>query len=69
VRRNGQRALVLLVFLVQPQETPAQQWVTNGNDINHTNPGNVGIGTTTPRGKFDVAGDGGEGKVLAPSGR
>lgn len=32
------------------------QWTTNGNNINNTNTGNVGVGTTTPAQKLDVAG-------------
>jgi len=32
----------------------AQQWTTNGSNINNTNTGNVGIGTTTPAAKLDV---------------
>jgi hypothetical protein len=31
------------------------QWTTNGNNINNTNPGNVGIGTPSPAAKLDVA--------------
>ena len=32
------------------------QWTTSGNNINNTNTGNVGIGTTSPAGKLDVNG-------------
>jgi len=32
------------------------QWTTNGTNINNTNSGNVGVGTTTPAQKLDVAG-------------
>jgi len=32
------------------------QWTTNGTNINNTNGGNVGVGTTTPAQKLDVAG-------------
>ncbi|HKV37221.1 MAG TPA: hypothetical protein VJP89_22960 [Pyrinomonadaceae bacterium] len=32
------------------------QWATNGNDINSTNSGNVGIGTTAPAAKLHVTG-------------
>jgi len=33
----------------------AQQWVTNGTNINNTNTGNVGIGTTTPAYNLDIS--------------
>jgi len=36
------------------QQGFAQQWSTNGNDINNTNSGNVGIGTTTPNALLEV---------------
>jgi hypothetical protein len=32
------------------------QWTTNGNNINNTNSGNVGVGTTTPNAKLVVTG-------------
>ncbi|HUM67179.1 MAG TPA: hypothetical protein PLV32_15065, partial [Chitinophagaceae bacterium] len=34
------------------------QWNTSGTDIYNSNSGNVGIGTTAPRGKLDVDGPG-----------
>src|SRR5262249_27847406 len=46
-------ALVLLAFL---PASAAAQWATTGNDINNTNTGNVGVGTTTPAAKLHVAG-------------
>src|SRR6185436_5065354 len=36
------------------QTTQAQQWTTNGNNINNTNSGNVGIGTSSPTVKLDI---------------
>jgi hypothetical protein len=45
-------AFVLLVLL---PGSVAAQW-TNGTDINNTNSGNVGIGTSTPAAKLHVAG-------------
>ncbi|HTI07057.1 MAG TPA: hypothetical protein VL832_00840 [Puia sp.] len=30
------------------------QWITSGNNINNTNSGNVGVGTTTPWSRLDV---------------
>ena len=44
-----------LTILLAAGAAPAQ-WTTNGNDINNTNTGNVGIGTTTPAGKLDLNG-------------
>lgn len=45
--------LIMMWAFIQPQNTPAQ-WTTNGNNINNTNTGNVGIGTTTPSGKLHI---------------
>jgi hypothetical protein len=39
--------LTSLMVVIQAVSSQAQ-WVTNGSDISNTNPGNVGIGTTTP---------------------
>jgi hypothetical protein len=49
-------AVFALVFLGCSQHAAAQ-WTTNGNNINNTNSGNVGIGTATPVHKLDVAGN------------
>ncbi|HET8782389.1 MAG TPA: hypothetical protein VFM63_08225 [Pyrinomonadaceae bacterium] len=46
-------ALLLLAFL---PGSAAAQWTTNGNNINNTNSGNVGVGTTAPNAKLHVAG-------------
>ena len=54
-RRGVIWAAFLLVFafiLTQPDEALAQcpcVWAANGNNINNTNTGNVGIGTSNPR--------------------
>ncbi len=45
--------LTLLLFLGQPPDALAQ-WTTNGSNINNTNPGNVGIGTSTPVSPLEV---------------
>lgn len=44
-------ALVLAVLLWwSPDRALAQgEWTTNGSNINNTNAGNVGVGTTTPQ--------------------
>ncbi|HXL79252.1 MAG TPA: hypothetical protein VN951_00125 [Pyrinomonadaceae bacterium] len=48
--------LALVAFgLIALQSSPAQgQWASNGNNINNTNTGNVGIGTTSQAAKLDV---------------
>ena len=48
-------AVALVLALGCFAETAAQ-WATNGNDINSTNSGNVGIGTTAPAAKLHVTG-------------
>jgi len=53
VRRLTLYTLVVAVFL--PVVCQAQ-WATNGLNINNSNTGNVGIGTTTPTVKFDAGG-------------
>ena len=50
-------ALVAACFLFIGNLSSAYgQWTTNGTNINNTNTGNVGVGTTTPAQKLDVAG-------------
>lgn len=53
----------LVVLLGQSQSTFAQ-W-TNGTNINNTNPGNVGVGTTVPNAQLHVAGANGPGNNTA----
>lgn len=45
-----------LLFILGQPSTAMAQWVTNGSNINNTNNGNVGIGTTTPNDKLTVYG-------------
>jgi len=44
-----------LAFIFAQPGSAQGQWATNGNNINNTNPGNVGIGTTSPGSKLHVA--------------
>lgn len=57
---SANRTLGLLVtlfcLLLASAARVDAQWTTNGNNINNTNSGNVGVGTTTPAQKLDVAG-------------
>lgn len=46
----------LVVLVVHPPTTFAQEWATTGADIHNTNSGNVGIGTTTPSKMLEVTG-------------
>ncbi|HJT65128.1 MAG TPA: hypothetical protein VJ749_01670 [Pyrinomonadaceae bacterium] len=47
-------SVVLTIFATAG--AASAQWTTNGNNINSTNSGNVGIGTTSPGGKLDLNG-------------
>jgi hypothetical protein len=47
--------LALAAMLCQAHEARAQ-WATNGNNINSTNTGNVGVGTAAPTFQLDVSG-------------
>jgi hypothetical protein len=48
--------MLLGAVLALSSVTAVAQWTTNGNDINNTNTGNVGVGTTTPAAKLQVTG-------------
>lgn len=51
------KSLLLSCVCLVAGEIVSAQWNTSGNDINNTNTGNVGIGTTTPAFKLDVNGN------------
>ena len=53
---RGVLAAMMLAFItVVWQPAPVQaQWTTNGTNINNTNAGNVGVGTTSPAAKLTV---------------
>lgn len=55
LRSTGLRLFALLLLAFLPGSAAAQ-WTTNGNNINNTNSGNVGVGTTTPTAKLHVVG-------------
>ena len=46
----------LAILFVAPQ-TAHGQWTTNGNNINNTNSGNVGVGTSSPAAKLEATGN------------
>lgn len=46
--------LVTLAILFATPQAAHGQWTTNGNNINNTNSGNVGVGTTSPGSKLTV---------------
>ena len=53
----GRILIALVIFAVMgcSQEASAQ-WTTNGNNINNTNSGNVGVGSTNPTSRLTVVG-------------
>src|SRR5437763_878357 len=47
--------LTLMLVLGSQRAVVAQQWTTNGNNINNTNTGNVGVGTTSPQATLHIS--------------
>jgi hypothetical protein len=56
-----------LLLLLEAGSVHAQ-WTTNGNNINNTNSGNVGVGTASPNRKLDVAPAAGDGVSIRGTG-
>ena len=56
--RLGQLALTLVagMLLALSAIPAAAQWTTNGNNINNTNSGNVGVGTASPGSRLTIVG-------------
>jgi hypothetical protein len=50
------RSLLLVAMACLLSIKAHAQWTTSGSDIQNTNVGNVGIGTSTPSSKLDVNG-------------
>jgi hypothetical protein len=50
--------IVIFVWAFAGTQTALAQWTTNGNNINNTNTGNVGVGTTTPGVNLNTVGTG-----------
>ena len=48
--------LGIILIILSSSGLLAQQWTTSGSNIYNSNTGNVGIGTTSPAGLFDVNG-------------
>lgn len=57
MRRITLYMLVFAVSVILPASVCQAQWVTNGSNINNTNTGNVGIGTTVPVSKLEIPGN------------
>lgn len=54
VLSSAKAAVAVLLFLVITQISVRAQWTTNGNNINNTNSGNVGIGTSSPNALLEI---------------
>src|SRR5712691_2254669 len=48
---------LVVIFLLGCSQHALGQWATNGNNINNTNTGNVGIGTTAPGSRLEIRND------------
>src|SRR5215813_2732789 len=52
--KTGFLILMYAAFVFGAGQAAYGQWATNGNNINNTNTGNVGIGTTSPQGQLQL---------------
>ena len=56
-RSLGRTAITLFAGLLLAMSIPAAaQWTTNGNNINNSNSGNVGVGTASPSSRLTIVG-------------
>jgi hypothetical protein len=56
VQRSLGRTAIILVALTLSAVPATAQWTTNGNNINNTNSGNVGVGTASPGSRLTIVG-------------
>jgi len=50
------KTVLLVALLAFASTTAVGQWTTNGNNINNTNSGNVGVGTSSPANRLTIVG-------------
>jgi hypothetical protein len=55
-RRIGWTFFLLILLLMLGANPAYSQWATNGNNINNTNSGNVGVGTSSPSSRLTIVG-------------
>src|SRR5215467_2743729 len=54
--RHVTKTVLLVALLAFASTTTVGQWTTNGNNINNTNSGNVGVGTSSPANRLTIVG-------------
>lgn len=55
---SGTTQLLSVPYALFAENVANTDWLKNGNNINNSNSGNVGIGTSTPNSKLEVKGNG-----------